>query len=261
MDKRKIIYYNDELNDEFSLTTITPKVIDKNYKYENNHWYKKITKLFWYRIIFTPIAYLYTKIKFHHQIVNKKVLKEYKKNGYFMYGNHTQDIGDAFIFNMLNCPKTDYVIVHPNNVSMPLLGRITPTLGALPLPSDKVAYKNFIKAIENKIKNNDVVVIYPEAHIWPYYTKIRPFLDKSFHYPISLNVPCFCFTNTYQKRKHSKKPKIVTYVDGPFFPDLSLPLKDAKKKLRDEVYQTMCERSKQSNICVIKYVKKGEEHD
>ena len=57
-----------------------------------------------------------------------------KKKGYFIYGNHTQDIGDAFMPNMFSAPQDSYIIVHANNVSMPFLGRITPSLGALPLP-------------------------------------------------------------------------------------------------------------------------------
>ena len=39
---------------------------------------------------------------------------------------------------------------------------------------------------------------------------------------MQFDVPVFCFTNTYQKRKFSSKHRIVTYVDGPFFADKSL---------------------------------------
>lgn len=162
MDKRKVIYYSDELNDEFSLAQITPRVIDGNYKYINTSVFKKCTHFFWYRIIATPIAYIYTKLVFRHRVIGRKILKEHKKTGYFIYGNHTQDIADAFIPSMLNFPKDDYVIVHPNNVSMPVLGKVTPSLGALPLPDDMHAYKNFIKAVEKRIEQKHTVVIYPE---------------------------------------------------------------------------------------------------
>ncbi len=260
MDKRKIIYYTDELNDEFSLAKITPKTIDGNYKYVHDSAFKKFTHFFWYRVVATPIAFLYTKIVFHHKIIGKEVLKKYKNKGYFIYGNHTQDIADAFIPNMLNLPKDNYVIVHPNNVSMPYLGRITPSLGALPLPDDMQAYKNFIKAIERRIDEKHAIVIYPEAHIWPYYTKIRPFGDVSFSYPVKLNTPVFCFTNTYQKRRLSKKPKIVTYIDGPFFADETLSQKERKQDLRNKVYNQMCLRAKNSNVVQIQYIKKDDEN-
>ena len=33
MKKNKVIYYNDELNDEFSTAVIEPRIIDEKYKY------------------------------------------------------------------------------------------------------------------------------------------------------------------------------------------------------------------------------------
>ena len=98
-------------------------------------------------------------------------------------------------------------------------------------------------------------MIYPEAHIWPFYTKIRPFADSSFRYPIQYGCPVFCFTNTYQKRRFSKTPRIVTYVDGPFFPNENLDRKEKQADLRNRVYEAMCERSKMNNVELIKYVK------
>lgn len=257
----KTIYYNDELNDEFSTAVITPKKIDENYKYIHKSVWKKFTHFFWYRIIATPLAFLYLKIKFGHKIKNKRVIKSVKNTGWFIYGNHTHHMADAFIPTMLSTPKDMYVIVHPNNVSMPYLGRVTPSLGALPLPDDAAAAKNFIKAVEQRIHEKNAVTIYPEAHIWPFYTKIRPFRDTSFRYPISCDVPVFCFTNTYQKRKFRKTPRIVTYVDGPFYPDEKLGGKEKRADLRDRVYQTMTMRTKNNNVELVKYIKAGESND
>ena len=219
LEKRKIIYYTDELNDEFSTAEITAKKIDAGYVYCHDSKFKKFTHFFWYRIVATPLAFLYTKLVFAHKKIGEKKLKEFRKSGYFIYGNHTQDIADALIPNMLAVSKDKYVIVHPNNVSMPYLGRVTPSLGAIPLPDDMTAYRNFLHAIERRISEKCAVVIYPEAHIWPYYTKIRPFPDTSFSYPVKLGVPVFCFTNTYSKR-HPFGTKITTYIDGPFYPDV-----------------------------------------
>ena len=258
MDKRKVIYYDDELRDEFSLTQITPRRVDGEYVYCYDSLFKKFTHVFWYRVIFTPIAFFYTKIKFCHKVVGREKFKEHRKNGYFMYGNHTQDIGDAFMPNMMNIPKTNYFIVHPNNISMPFLGRINPSLGALPLPDDMAAYRNFLAAVERRIKEGNCVVIYPEAHIWPYYTGIRGFADDSFYYPVKYNTPVYCFTNTYQKRRISKKPRIITYIDGPFYPDESLPPRAQKKELRDRVYECMRERAKRSDVVQIEYIKRSE---
>ncbi len=258
LDKRKVIYYTDELNDEFSTAIITKKVIDGNYIYCHDSLFKRFTHFFWYRIIGTPFAFIYKSLVFGHKVIGKEKLTDYRKTGYFLYGNHTQPIGDAFIPGTLTFPKTNYTIVHANNVSMPILGPITPSLGAIPLPDCMEAYKSFTNAIERRIKENHTVIIFPEAHIWPYYTNIRPFTDVSFQYPVKLDTPVFCFTNTYQKRSFRKRPRMVTYIDGPFFPDKSLKQRMQRKELRDRVYKCMCERAKSSDAVVIEYVKREE---
>ena len=253
--KQQVIYYTDELNDEFSTAVITPKYIGKDWRYIHTSFWKKLTHFFWYRIVAVPIAFFYLKCKFSHKIVGRKKIKGY--SGYFLYGNHTQPTADALIPTFVSRPKDVYVIVHANNVSMPVLGAVTPSLGAMPLPDDLQATKNFIQAVEYRIKQKKVVCIYPEAHIWPYYTGIRPFTDKSFHYPVKYNTPVFCFTNTYQKGAF-RRIKLVTYVDGPFFPKEELSLKERKEALREEVYAAMCERAKNNQVEKIKYIKKDD---
>ncbi len=117
--------------------------------------------------------------------------------------------------------------------------------------------KNFLETIENKIGENCSITIYPEAHIWPFYTKIRPFKSVSFKYPVEMKKPVFCVTNTYQKRgKKGDRVRIVSYIDGPFFINESLgSIKEQKEDLRNRVYECMVNRSKNSNIEVIEYKK------
>lgn len=249
------IYYKDELNDEFAFDDIIPRKIGKEYIYVNNSLFKKFTRFFWYRIIAFPIAFFYLKFTYHHKIVNRKVIKKVCKNGFFLYGNHTHNICDALIPTFVSFPKSVFVIVHPNNISMPVLGKITPSLGAIPLPDDKDSTKNFLDCIKTRTTQNKVLSIYPEAHIWPFYTKIRPFTSLSFRYPIQYEKPTFCFTNVYKKRKFSKNPQIITYVDGPFFADKNLSSKEQKENLRNQVFNAMNNRSKENNIELIKYIK------
>lgn len=253
----KIIYYTNELEDEFSEATITPRRIDGAYDYEGG-LLRKLGRGFWYFALAKPLAFVFLKLKFRHKIINKNCMKHADKQGFFLYGNHTNVIADALIPTMIGHPASVYVIVHANNVSMPVLGKITPSLGALPLPDDKEAVKHFNTAIANKITAGKCIAIYPEAHIWPYYTKIREFKDSSFRYPVQYNTPVYCFTNTYQKRKHSNTPQIVTYVDGPFYPDETLSGRDRRVQLHRQVLSTMKERSKNNNVKLIQYIKKEE---
>lgn len=256
MENKKVIYYTDELNEEFSKAKIVPRKIDENYKYIHKNPLWNINSFILQNVISMPIKYLYANIKFRIKYIGKEKLKPYKKEGYFIYANHTQAFADTFIPSLANYPKRNYFIVNPENVSMKFLKVIVEMLGAIPIPSNKKAMKNFLNAIEVRIKKNSSITIYPEAHIWPYYTKIRPFKAVSFKYPVQLEKPTFCITNTYIKdEKRKNKVKIVSYIDGPFFSNTNLTKKEQQQDLRDQVYECMVTRSKNSNIEYIKYVK------
>ncbi len=258
MKKRRVVFYYDEKKDDFAGDNITPKKIDENYKYNKG---SSLVRFFWYRMIATPIAYLYIKLVFGQRTVGAEKLEPYKDRGYFIYGNHTHNIADACIPNLLNVRQKNYIIVHPNNVSMPVLGKITPYLGALPLPDNRAAYANFNEAIKMRTEEGSSITIYPEAHVWPYYTGIREFDDASFSYPVKHGAPVFCFTNTYQKRAHGGRPRIVTYVDGPFFADSSRSVREQRRELRDRVIFSMRERAKNSNVNIVEYVKRENIND
>ena len=256
MDKRKVIYYTDELNEEFSTFQTTPPKVDASYDYERKSPMKRFWRFFLYRIVMYPVVVFYGRVIFRQKIVGREKLKPYRGKGYFLYGNHTQPLGDALLQTRLVFPQSSFVIVHPNNLAVPVLGKWTPALGGLPLPDGLKAYRNFLAAIKNRIAEGHPVVIYPEAHIWPYYTKIRPFADTSFAYPVECDVPAFCFVNTYKKTRFLKRPKMVTYIDGPFFAPDGAEQKAKKKALRDAVYARMCALSKHSDVEVIRYIRK-----
>ncbi len=256
MDTKNVIYYEDELNDEFSKVKIEPRVIDENYKYNKNPLWD-FCSLIVQNVLSMPIKVLYSKIKFRLKYIGKENLKKCKNTGYFIYGNHTQSFADTFIPSVANYPKRNFLIVNPENISMKGLKTIVEMLGAIPIPKNKTATKNFLNKIEKEINRKHSITIYPEAHIWPYYTKIRPFKTVSFKYPVKLNKPSFCITNTYQSYgKNNDKIKMVSYIDGPFYPNNELTPKEAQQELRDRIYNCMVDRSKNSNIEHIKYVKK-----
>lgn len=250
----KILYYSDELNDDFSGTRIVSKGVKPNYKYFNRGVLGLIKKIVIYRLIATPVSFIYNKFLMRVSYKNKRVFKGYKRRGCFIYGNHTAYMLDATNPTYLAFPRPANVIVHSDAMSIRGLRGILRTVGALPIPNDFHLMGKFMSAVNEAIKKRHWVAVYPEAHIWPYYTKIRNFSSVSFNYPVKLGVPAFAYTMTYKKRKHSEKPKRTVYVDGPFFADKSLTVKEASKKLRDEVYNSMCARAKLSDCEYVEYV-------
>ena len=111
--------------------------------------------------------------------------------------------------------------------------------------------------METTLKKNNPIVVYPEAHLWPYYTQIRNFPATSFRFPVKYNKPVFTFTTVYLKHKKQTKPKIEIYVDGPFYPNQNLSDKDAQKELRNKVFDALNKRAQLSNYEHVKYVKRS----
>ena len=177
----------------------------------------------------------------------------------FIYCNHTQPFGDVVLPAFLCLKKRVYTIVSPANLGIPVIGRILPALGALPIPSGLNGMKSFLSAVGKRASGKNCVVIYPEAHVWQYYTKIRPFEDTSFRFPCDLDKPAFAMTVTYQKRRFGSRPKTTIYLDGPFYPDKSLNPKQRRAELCSRVKAAMVQKSKLSTYEYIKYVKRGDQ--
>ena len=237
----KIRYYSDPLKDDFAGTNIKTVQVEDDFKYKSKNIFFNLGSFILYRIIARPFLALFVKIYHWHSFKNKKLLKKCKNQGYFMYGNHTMAATDAYIPNIMHIKKRNYIICNPDATSIKGIKTIVMMMGCLPLPSSMKTIINFKERIANIIEKKNVVTIYPEAHIWPYYTDIRPFKEQFLTYQVELNAPGYCFVNVAVKRKlpFIKRPKIRTYIAGPFYPDESLSIKDRKLKLRDEIYEAM----------------------
>ena len=256
--KEKIIYYKDEHHDDFAGNNITRKPLGPGFKYIHTNFFFKIFEFVLYYLIAAPLVYLMQKVYSHQKFINRKAFKQAKKTGYFIYSNHTQMINDAYIGPMAAFPKKCFVITAPETTSIKGIRAIVQALGAIPLGGNLKEAKQMLACVDQRIKENRAIMIYPEAHIWPYYTKIRDFPYPSFEYATRLKKPIFVLTNCYQKRRFSKRPKILTFVDGPFYPNPDLGKKEAAKELRDIAYHTMCERAAQhSTYEYIKYIKEA----
>ena len=261
MIEQKVRYYQNELEDDFADNKKIETVkIDGNYKYIHHNIIWNILAFIVYRIIILLPAYLYAKIKFRLKIQGKEKLRKYIKmseNGCFIYQNHTQEILDTFLPTLISFPTKAYIIANPDNVSIKGLKTANKMMGALPIPEDKESTKNFLNAIKYYIEKKKIISVYPEAHIWPYYTGIRDYKSVSFKYPVKNKVPAFACTTTYQKNKNGKL-RIVVEIKGPYYADKELPPKQAQEKLRNDIYNAMLESSKKSNIEIVKYQKLGE---
>lgn len=251
----KQINYYETYKDDFVETQDQTYKLPEDYKWVHKNPIYKICSQILYRIVYV-ISLIYGRLFLHIKIKDAKILKKYKKEGYFIYGNHTQPIGDVFTPAHICKEKRIYVIANSNNLRVKIIGKLLPMLGILPIPDSAKQMKEFFKTVKQRAEEKKCIVIYPEAHVWPYYTGVRPFPSTSFKFPVEAKARSFVATTTYQKRRWGKKPKITVYIDGPFEIDEKLGKKENQEKLCNEIYECMKNRSKESTYEYIEYRRK-----
>lgn len=228
--------------------------VPETYQWKREGFKNRILSGALYRV-FRAAGVLYCRCFLHMKIKNREILDGCKDTGFFLFANHTQEIGDVFLPAWAVSPRRIYTVASASNLGVPVIGRLLPLLGILPVPETLSQMKQFKEALEQRVEEGCCVVIYPEAHVWPYYTQIRPFPDTSFRFPAELDVPSFCMTVTYQRRRFGKKPGITVYLDGPFWPEKDVHRRIGQKRLKEQIFQRMQERSRMSDYDYIHYVR------
>lgn len=248
-NKRKIFYYTDELKDDFAGNNINTRTISSKYIYDTKNCFLTFI-YFLIRTILKPIVWIVAWLIYHPKIKNKRVLKELRGKGYYMYSNHVLSLDPLIPPIMFNYCKYCGIVSGADTFSIhPIVTFLVKCLGAFPIPNlgDGEMYKRFTDHMSKLAKNKKRILIYPEAHIWPFYNKIRPFVVSPFKYPVNDNVPVISLTTTF-KQRGNKKPYPIIYLDGPYYPDSSIEnLNERAKKLRNDVYNKMCERVEETN--------------
>ena len=130
----------------------------------------------------------------------------------------------------------------------------------MPLGKSKAEKKAFNEAVDKRLAQKKVMVIYPEAHVWPYATKIRKFPagGKSMKYAVRNELPAYTMTTTYHKRKDRKKgdlPRMDVYLDGPFYGEGKTE-EERQEDLAKKIYDSMVKYSKKNTYEYFRYKKK-----
>ncbi|MCD8367395.1 MAG: 1-acyl-sn-glycerol-3-phosphate acyltransferase [Clostridiales bacterium] len=252
MAARKRIYYYKTFQDDFVESADQAFALPEHYAWIRDGRGARLLGALLYAAGYL-FAAVYGKLCLHLKIVRSVDWKAYRDSGAVVYGNHTQPLGDVFVPALVCAPKRCYTIASPANLGIPVIGPLLPWMGALPIPGSLSKLPQFLRAVQQRLRERCCVVVYPEGHVWPYCTQIRPYPETSFDYAVKNRVPAFCMTTTYQARRFSDKPRLTVYLDGPFYPDEGLPRQEQKQQLRDQVFACMEQRSQNSTYQYVEY--------
>lgn len=259
----KKMYYTDYKNNHFTKSIILrEKKIKNNYKYVPNIFVRFFRDLFYY-VIAVPLVWLMLKFKFGVRVKGRKNLRKVK-GGAVLIGNHTHAMDGCIASVAVAFPKRNYIITLKDAVEVVVAKHFTKALGAMPLPDNAKGLANLSNSVDFYLKRGNTVTIFPEACIWPYYTKLRPLAPANFHYAVKSNKPVvpFCITYRYAKGKNnlSKKPKINVTILEPIYPDTTVSQVEAKNKLAKQTEDAMRKVIETpDNIAFYDYVKVSQE--
>lgn len=261
-EEQRVFYYASETDDPIKTNEQEKQIkvgLPENYQFIPKNPFVKLYSALLYRG-FKLFARYYAHSYLHMTVKGRDKLKKAKGTGYVIYANHTNPYHDAFSPALVT-DRRIFTIINPVNLKLPGIGKFLPLIGGLPLGDtleEKIAFND---AVDKRLAQKNCLVIYPEAHLWPYYTKIKKFPagDKSFKYAVRNNLPIFTMTTTYQKSKvkGQARPDMTVYVDGPFYPDPKLSEDENRAKLAKEAYDSMVKNAKHSTYEYFKYIKKG----
>lgn len=245
--KSRTIYYSNIYEDDFDTTNLERIDIPNNYSYYRKNGIKGLFQDFLYYFLAKPVLSCYCFFK-GIRVVNRKQLKLLRKcnQGCFLYGNHVSKT-DAFKLQSYIIHRRVNILGYTDALAInKLVSYLVKSFGYLALPNnfnDLKRVKELQEAMKFYVDKKQHILIYPEAHIWPYYTKIRDFKSGSFYYPAKFNKPIMPFVTIFKKVWWKKKPVERIIFGDLIYPKNDLNDKDNRNYLKEKCYQEMLKLS------------------
>ncbi len=261
-ESERVFYYASEEDDPIQTKEQKKKIavgLPKNYQFIPKNPLKRLWGAVLYRI-FKLFGQYYERVYWQAKFHGREKLKAARGRGYVIYANHTNPFHDVF-GPAIAADRRIFTIISPVNLLVPGIGKFLPLIGGLPLGKTKAEKAAFNEAVDKRLAQKNCLVVYPEAHVWPFATQIRPFPagDRSFKYAARNNLPIFTMTTTYHRRKNKRRgdlPRMEIYLDGPFFPDPKKTEDENRAFLAKKAETSLRKMSKNSTYEYYKYIKK-----
>lgn len=261
-ESERVFYYTSEEDDPIKTDEQVKKVevgLPEGYEFIPRHWWTRVWSSILFRV-FWIFGQWYERHYWQAKFYGREKLKEVRGKGYLIYANHTNPFHDVFGPAVM-ANRRIFTIISPVNLKVPGIGPMLPLIGGLPLGKSNEEKQAFNEAVDKRLAQKKCLVIYPEAHVWPYATKIRKFPagDRSFKYATRNNLPIFTMTTTYHKRVRQKKgdlPRMDVYLDGPFWPEADKSETENRAILAKKAYESMVKYSNKNTYEYYKYIKK-----
>lgn len=186
--------------------------INQNYNYiEEGKIFNFFSDLLYY-LIAIPILSIVNKIVYDLKIEGRENIKNLEC-GAISVSNHVLFLDCSMVGLALKNKRIYYTSLE-STYKMPFVRKLIRFLRAIPIPEGIKNKENFIRAINKALKQGRIIHLYPEAALWPYYSKIRKFKNGAFKLAVENEVPIIPIVITFRNpsgiRRILKKKQDVT---------------------------------------------------
>lgn len=167
------------------------------------------------------------------------------ESGAIITSNHFNPLDNLIIQKLAKekCDKRLYIVSQESNLAMKgIIGFFMNYSDIIPV-TDQVNYmkKIFPKTIKNTLKENNLILIYPEQEMWFNYKKPRPLKNGPYYFAAKNNVPILsCLVEmieTNQKENDEfNKVKYILHILKPIFPDSNKTAKENSEIMKEIDY-------------------------
>jgi len=201
--------------------------------------YKILSSLLY--LIAYPILFLLTKIWMGLKIEGRENLNKVGDE-YITVANHINMI-DCAMITLSIFPRIPYFLTLQSNLEIPIIKYLVMLFRGIPIPRTLKGKEKMVNTIDGLLKRGEVVGIYPEGHLMPYYDGIREFKNGAFNFAVKNQVPILPIVFTYREpegilKKFKKKPFITLTILEPEYPKAEIS-KANVEELKNRVQRKM----------------------
>ena len=173
------------------------------------------------------------------KIVGKKNLKGIKSG--IVTSNHINNIDCVLIKKAVGRRKMRIASAGFNNYKT-LLGYCMRGAGVMPMSENVSTLKRFSEAISNYLKQNNLILFYPEGSLWWCYEKPRPLINGAYYYATKNNVPIipmfFTFKNIRKRKDGTYRKQYILHIEKPIYPNKFMSLKQNIEYMKNLNFET-----------------------
>ena len=165
------------------------------------------------------------------------------EDGAIITSNHFNPMDCTLVWLMAMCADRENelnIVIQESNVFMKgFFGFLMRNCNTMPVSSNaSYMAKNLKPALQKKLGDGELVLIYPEQEMWFNYKKPREMRIGAYHYAVEFGVPIIpCFTEMRECDETDDigfyRVRHILHIMPPIYPDPELD----KREARDKLYQ------------------------